>query len=146
MNTNDNLCNLTLSDEIKINSIKLSLEKLENLQRISLTKKINNQKEYLNYTKREKNLYSELDDLNKNNNELKNKIEITKENIKQLNQKNIIIKNQAEKLDEKILSLETENSKNFSEVKNNLNKQTNKFKKLILIIFIYIYIFKYINL
>ncbi len=123
MNTNGNLCNLPLSDEIKINSIKLSLEKLENLQRISLRKKINNQKEFLINTKLEKNLNSELDSLNENNKELKNRIEFTKENIKLLKEKNITIKNKSEILDEQIISLETENSKNFSEVKiNGTNK------------------------
>ena len=105
-------------EEIKINQIKLSLEKLENLQRISLRKKINSQKEILTNKKKEKNLENQLDSLKQNNEELKLNIEKIEENIKLSKAKNIDISNQANELDKKIIKIETENSKEFSEVKN----------------------------
>jgi len=117
MNSSSNISNFPEENEIKINQIKLSLEKLKNLQRIILRKKIIYQKELLINTKNEKSLNSQFDSLEKNNEDLKINIEKIKENIKQLNEKNIDLKNQANKLDEKILSLETENSQTFSEVK-----------------------------
>lgn len=103
--------------EIQINQIKLSLEKLENLQRISLRKKISFQKEELNNAKIEKNLEGNLFTLQEDNKELKINIENQKENIKILNKKNIEIKNQATLLNGKITELESENSKNFIQVK-----------------------------
>lgn len=105
-------------EEIKINKIKLSLEKLENLQRISLRKKINFQKQSLLISKTEKDLESNLNSLKENNEDLKNKIENLKENIRQSNTKNKEIKNQADKLDEKIEEIEALNSKDFGEVEN----------------------------
>ncbi len=116
MNGNNQVDQVKIIGEIKVNELSLLQEKLQNHQNIFLQKKLNIDKENLSKTKREKELNFELNSLFEKNNYLSNEIETQRIDINNLNVRSTKTNNQICDIDRKIEDYENSNTKCFEDV------------------------------